>query len=214
MRVSARDVAELWGLAGATRRSRGRSMRSGAGASRRRSSPRSPACGRSGSTPAARSSCPRACSPPFRAARAGAGSGRGAGFVALAADDLRAGRAGEALTQPARRRGRAPPRCGAREQAHRVHLLELAEKDHPRAFNPIELDGADPELVAAQFVDTMSDLYFSGLASPRPYAAAVPALGPDDPSAAARTPRASRGRSSRSTGCSSTRSSAKKSSTV
>ena len=53
-----------------------------------------------------------------------------------------------------------------KDQAHRVHLLELAEKDHPRGFNPIELDGADPELVAAQFVDTMSDLYFAGLASP------------------------------------------------
>ncbi len=50
-------------------------------------------------------------------------------------------------------------------QAHRVHLLELAEKDRPRAFNPIELDGADPELVAAQFVDTMRDLYFATLGS-------------------------------------------------
>ena len=95
------------------------------------------------------------------------GSGKSTELVALAADDLRAGRGftfidphGDAVRASSMR---CPPR-----QAHRVHLLELAEKDHPRAFNPIELDGADPELVAAQFVDTMSDLYFSGLASP-PY---------------------------------------------
>ena len=43
----------------------------------------------------------------------------------------------------------------------RVHLLELAEKERPRGFNPIELDGDDPELVTAQFVDTMRDLYFA-----------------------------------------------------
>ena len=56
-------ISPTCGVSRAPRRSRGRSMRSGAGAWRRRSSPRSPACGRSGSTPAARSSCPRACSP-------------------------------------------------------------------------------------------------------------------------------------------------------
>jgi hypothetical protein len=44
--------------------------------------------------------------------------------------------------------------------------LELAEKEHPRGFNPIELDGADPEIVAAQFVDTMRDLYFAHLSAP------------------------------------------------
>ena len=55
-------------------------------------------------------------------------------------------------------------RCPA-EQAERVHLLELADKERPRGFNPIELDDADPELVAAQFVDTMRDLYFATLGS-------------------------------------------------
>jgi hypothetical protein len=95
------------------------------------------------------------------------GSGKSTELVALAADDLRAGR-GFTFIDPhgdavARLLDSVPP-----DQAHRVHLLELAEKDHPRGFNPIELDGADPEIVAAQFVDTMSDLYFGHLASP-PY---------------------------------------------
>ena len=93
------------------------------------------------------------------------GSGKSTELVALAADDLRAGR-GFTFIDP---HGDAVARlldAVPAEQAHRVHLLELAEKDHPRAFNPIELDGADPELVAAQFVDTMRDLYFARLASP------------------------------------------------
>ena len=80
----------------------------------------------------------------------------------LAADDLRAGR-GLTFLDP---HGDAVARlldAVPAEQAHRVHLLELAEKDRPRGFNPIELDGADPELVAAQFVDTMRDLYFATL---------------------------------------------------
>ena len=93
------------------------------------------------------------------------GSGKSTELVALAADDLRAGR-GFTFIDPhgdavARLLDTVPP-----DQAHRVHLLELAEKDHPRGFNPIELDGADPEIVAAQFVDTMRDLYFAHLASP------------------------------------------------
>ena len=90
------------------------------------------------------------------------GSGKSTELVALAADDLRAGR-GFTFIDP---HGDAVVRlldAVPEEQAHRVHLLELAEKEHPRGFNPIELDGADPELVAAQFVDTMRDLYFSTL---------------------------------------------------
>ena len=90
------------------------------------------------------------------------GSGKSTELVALAADDLRAGR-GFTFIDP---HGDAVTRlldAVPEEQAHRVHLLELAEKEHPRGFNPIELDGADPELVAAQFVDTMRDLYFSTL---------------------------------------------------
>lgn len=95
------------------------------------------------------------------------GSGKSTELVALAAEDLRAGR-GFTFIDPhgdavARLLDSVPD-----DQARRVHLLELAEKEHPRGFNPIELDGADPEIVAAQFVDTMSDLYFGHLASP-PY---------------------------------------------
>jgi hypothetical protein len=93
------------------------------------------------------------------------GSGKSTELVALAADDLRAGR-GFTFIDPhgdavARLLDAVPP-----DQAHRVHLLELAEKDRPRAFNPIELNGSDAELVAAQFVDTMRDLYFANLAAP------------------------------------------------
>lgn len=93
------------------------------------------------------------------------GSGKSTELVALAADDLRAGR-GFTLIDPhgdavARLLDSVPP-----DQAGRVHLLELAEKEHPRGFNPIELDDADPEIVAAQFVDTMRDLYFAHLSAP------------------------------------------------
>jgi Helicase HerA, central domain len=90
------------------------------------------------------------------------GAGKSMELVALAADDLQAGR-GFTLIDP---HGDAVARlldAVPEDQAHRVHLLELAEKDRPRAFNPIELDGADPELVAAQFVDTMRDLHFATL---------------------------------------------------
>lgn len=93
------------------------------------------------------------------------GSGKSTELVALAADDLRAGR-GFTFIDPhgdavARLLDTVPP-----DQANRVHLLELADKDRPRGFNPIELDGADPELVAAQFVDTMRAIYFAHLAAP------------------------------------------------
>jgi hypothetical protein len=92
------------------------------------------------------------------------GSGKSTELVALAADDLSAGR-GFTFIDP---HGDAVARlldAVPSEQAQRVHLLELADKERPRAFNPIELDGADPELVAAQFVDTMRDLYFATLGS-------------------------------------------------
>jgi hypothetical protein len=92
------------------------------------------------------------------------GAGKSTELVALAADDIRSGRGltfldphGDAI---ARLLDAVPP-----DQAHRVHLLELAARERPRAFNPIELDGAEPELVAAQFVDTIRDLYFSTFAS-------------------------------------------------
>ncbi len=93
------------------------------------------------------------------------GSGKSTELVALAADDLRAGR-GFTFIDP---HGDAVARlldAVPAGQAPRVHLLELAERERPRGFNPIELDGADPELVAAQFVDTMRDLYFANLSSP------------------------------------------------
>ncbi len=93
------------------------------------------------------------------------GSGKSTELVALAADDLRAGR-GFTFIDP---HGDAIARlldAVPKDQADRVHLLELAEKEHPRGFNPIELDGADPEIVAAQFVDTMRDLYFAHLSAP------------------------------------------------
>lgn len=93
------------------------------------------------------------------------GSGKSTELVALAADDLRAGR-GFTFIDP---HGDAVARmldAVPAEQAPRVHLLELAERERPRGFNPIELDGADPELVAAQFVDTMRDLYFAQLSAP------------------------------------------------
>jgi len=92
------------------------------------------------------------------------GAGKSTELVALAADDIASGR-GLTFLDP---HGDAVARlldAVPASQAHRVHLLELAEKDRPRAFNPIELDGADPELVAAQFVDTMRDLYFATLGS-------------------------------------------------
>jgi hypothetical protein len=92
------------------------------------------------------------------------GAGKSSELIALAADDLRAGR-GFTFLDP---HGDAVAKlldAVPEDQARRVHLLELAERNQPRAFNPIELDGADPELVAAQFVDTMRDLYFATLGS-------------------------------------------------
>ena len=92
------------------------------------------------------------------------GAGKSSELIALAADDLNAGR-GFTFLDP---HGDAVAKlldAVPQHQARRVHLLELAERNRPRAFNPIELDGADPELVAAQFVDTMRDLYCATLGS-------------------------------------------------
>lgn len=86
------------------------------------------------------------------------GSGKSTQLMALAADDLLAGR-GFTFIDPhgdAVRRllDAVPP-----EHVDRVHLIELAERDTPRGFNFLELGAADPELVAVQFVDTLYDLY-------------------------------------------------------
>lgn len=93
------------------------------------------------------------------------GSGKSTELVALAADDLRSGR-GFTFLDPhgdAVRRllDFVPP-----GEVERVHVLELAERRRPRSFNPLELDRADPELVAGQFVDTVRELYL-GTGAPR-----------------------------------------------
>lgn len=88
----------------------------------------------------------------------GTGSGKSTQMVGLAADDLAAGRGftfldphGDAVE---RLLDAVPP-----EHVERVHVIRLAEREAPRGFNFLELDGADPELVAVQFVDTLYDLY-------------------------------------------------------
>lgn len=88
----------------------------------------------------------------------GTGSGKSTQMVGLAADDLAAGR-GFTFLDPhgdavARLLDAVPP-----AHVERVHLIELASRDAPRGVNFLELDGADPELVAVQFVDTLYDLY-------------------------------------------------------
>ena len=86
------------------------------------------------------------------------GSGKSTQLLGLAADDLASGR-GFTFIDP---HGDAVARlldAVPADQIDRVHLLELGERSRPRAFNPIELAGADPELVAGQFVDTLADLY-------------------------------------------------------
>lgn len=166
MRLGARDVAELWGLSGAAADARAVDV------VRSRRLPAPLAVAAPGLRPIGLDAGRPVLVPDSLFARhvlllGRTGSGKSTELVALAADDLRAGR-GFTFIDP---HGDAIARLldsVPEDQAHRVHLLELAEKDHPRGFNPIELDGADPELVAAQFVDTMSDLYFAHLASP-PY---------------------------------------------
>jgi len=86
------------------------------------------------------------------------GSGKSTQLLGLAADDLASGR-GFTFIDP---HGDAVTRlldAVPADQIERVHLLELGARSRPRAFNPIELAGADPELVAGQFVDTLTDLY-------------------------------------------------------
>ena len=164
MRVSAHDLADLWGLAGAAEESRP------VDAIRSRRLPAPIVVPEPGLRAIGLDAGRPVLVPDRLFARhfvllGRTGSGKSTELVALAADDLRTGR-GFTFIDP---HGDAVARlldAVPKDQAHRVHLLELAEKDHPRGFNPIELDGADPELVAAQFVDTMSDLYFAGLASP------------------------------------------------
>jgi hypothetical protein len=164
MRVGAGELAELWGLSGAASAERAvdvvRSRRLPA-------PPLAPAPGlRAIGLDAGRPVLvPESLFARHVVLLGRTGSGKSTELVALAADDLRAGR-GFTFIDP---HGDAVARlldAVPRDQAARVHLLELAEKDHPRGFNPIELDGADPEIVAAQFVDTMRDLYFATLSSP------------------------------------------------
>ncbi len=166
MRLAARDLAELWGLGGAASESRAVD----AIRSRRLPSPilaPGPGLRAIGLDAGRPVLVPEDVFGRHVVLLGRTGSGKSTELVALAADDLRAGR-GFTFIDPhgdavARLLHAVPP-----EEAHRVHLLELAEKEHPRGFNPIELDGADPEMVAAQFVDTMRDLYFAMLSSP-PY---------------------------------------------
>ena len=93
------------------------------------------------------------------------GSGKSTELVALAADDLRCGR-GFTFIDPHGDAVRRLLDCVPPAEVGRVHLLELAERRRPRSFNPLELDGADPELVAGQFVDTVRELYL-GTGMPR-----------------------------------------------
>lgn len=88
----------------------------------------------------------------------GTGSGKSTQLMALAADDLATGR-GFTFLDP---HGDAVERlldAVPDEHVERVHLIRLAEREAPRGFNFLELDGADAELVAVQFVDTLYDLY-------------------------------------------------------
>ena len=161
MRLGADDLAELWGLTGTAADSRAVDV------IRSRRLPAPVVAAAPGLRPIAVDGGRPVLVPESLFARhlfvlGRTGAGKSTELVALAADDLRAGR-GFTFIDP---HGDAVARlldAVPEKRAHRVHLLELAEKDQPRAFNPIELDGADPELVAAQFVDTMRDLYFSTL---------------------------------------------------
>jgi hypothetical protein len=163
MRLSAGDLAELWGLSGAATESRAVDVIR----SRRLSAPLlSPGAGlRSIGRDAGRPVLvPENLFARHAILLGRTGAGKSTELVALAADDIASGR-GLTFLDP---HGDAVARlleAVPASHAHRVHLLELASKDRPRAFNPIELDGADPELVAAQFVDTMRDLYFTTLGS-------------------------------------------------
>jgi hypothetical protein len=164
MRVGPGELAELWGLSGTASEERAVEVVR----SRRLAAPRvAPApglrpIGLDGDRPVL---VPESLFDRHVVLLGRTGSGKSTELIALAADDLRAGR-GFTFIDP---HGDAVARlldAVPADQAPRVHLLELAEKEHPRGFNPIELDGADPEIVAAQFVDTMRDLYFAYLSAP------------------------------------------------
>lgn len=165
MTVAAADLAELWGLSAAASEARAldvvRSRRLRAPVADRPSAGER-AIGREGD---------RLIGVPAdvflrHAAFIGkTGSGKSTELVALAADDLRSGR-GFTFLDPHGDAVRRLLDCVPPAEVERVHVLELAERRRPRSFNPLELDGADPELVAGQFVDTMRELYL-GTAMPR-----------------------------------------------
>jgi len=158
MTVGPRDLAELWGLSAAGSEARPldvvRSRRLRAPVAERPSPGERP-IGRDGD---------RLIDVPAdvflrHAAFIGkTGSGKSTELVALAAEDLRAGR-GFTFLDPHGDAVRRLLDCVPPSEVERVHVLELAERRRPRAFNPLELDGADPELVAGQFVDTVRELY-------------------------------------------------------
>ena len=165
MTVTAHDLAELWGLSAAASTERAvdvvRSRRI-----------RAPASG--GPTPGVRAigldggrpvTVPAAMFLRHAAFVGKTGSGKSTELVALAADDLRSGR-GFTFVDPHGDAVRRLLDCVPQAEVGRVHLLELAERRRPRSFNPLELDGADPELVAGQFVDTVRELYL-GTGMPR-----------------------------------------------
>lgn len=165
MSLGARDLAELWGLsAGASPERAVDVVRS-----RRLRAPVVQASA-PGSRPIAREGGRDIRVPSILFLRHAAfigktGSGKSTELVALAADDLRSGR-GFTFLDPHGDAVRRLLDCVPPDQVDRVHLLELAERQRPRSFNPLELDGADPELVAGQFVDTVRELYL-GTAAPR-----------------------------------------------
>jgi uncharacterized protein DUF87 len=161
MRVGPGELAELWGLSGAASAERAVEVVR----SRRLPAPQVPPApglrpiGLDGDRPVL---VPESLFDRHVVLLGRTGSGKSTELVALAADDLRAGRGFTFIDPHGDAVGRLLDTVPG-DQAGTVHLLELAEKEHPRGFNPIELDGADPELVAAQFVDTMRDLYFATL---------------------------------------------------
>ena len=165
MSLRARDLAELWGLSGGASPERAVEVVR----SRRLRAP-VVAASAPGSRPIAREGGRDIHVPASLFLRHAAfigktGSGKSTQLVALAADDLRSGR-GFTFLDPHGDAVRRLLECVPPAAVDRVHLLELAERQRPRSFNPLELDGADPELVAGQFVDTVRELYL-GTAAPR-----------------------------------------------
>ncbi len=165
MTVAPRDLAELWGLSAAASEARALDVVR----SRRLRAPL--ADGFSGSERPIGREGDRLIGVPAdvflrHAAFIGkTGSGKSTELVALAADDLRSGR-GFTFLDPHGDAVRRLLDCVPPGEVERVHVLELAERRRPRSFNPLEVDGADPELVAGQFVDTVRELYL-GTGMPR-----------------------------------------------